>query len=83
MAATDAEGGSFVDRPLVTSGLLERRDYQLELADAASAEHTLVCLPTGLGKTAVSLLVTAHRLHEYGGKSLLLAPTKPLVEQHA
>jgi Fanconi anemia group M protein len=83
MAATDAEGEAFVDRPLVTSGLLERRDYQLELADAASAEHTLVCLPTGLGKTAVSLLVTAHRLHECGGKSLLLAPTKPLVEQHA
>jgi Fanconi anemia group M protein len=83
MAATDAEGEAFVDRPLVTTGLLERRDYQLELADAAASAHTLVCLPTGLGKTAVSLLVTAHRLHEYGGKSLLLAPTKPLVEQHA
>ncbi|MEF8842525.1 MAG: DEAD/DEAH box helicase [Haloarculaceae archaeon] len=83
MAATDAEGETFVDRPLVTPGLLERREYQLELAEAASAEHTLVCLPTGLGKTAVSLLVTAHRLHEYGGTSLLLAPTKPLVEQHA
>ncbi len=83
MAATDPAGEAFVDRPLVTPGLLERRAYQLELADAASAEHTLVCLPTGLGKTAVSLLVTAHRLHEYGGKSLLLAPTKPLVEQHA
>jgi len=83
MAATDAESGAFVDRPLVTPGLLERREYQLELADAATSEHTLVCLPTGLGKTAVSLLVTAHRLHEYDGKSLLLAPTKPLVEQHA
>ena len=83
MAATDAEGEAFVDRPLVTAGLLERRDYQLELAEAASGDHTLVCLPTGLGKTAVSLLVTAHRLYEYGGKSLLLAPTKPLVEQHA
>jgi Fanconi anemia group M protein len=83
MAATDPAGEAFVDRPLVTPGLLERRDYQLELADAAASAHTLVCLPTGLGKTAVSLLVTAHRLHEYGGKSLLLAPTKPLVEQHA
>jgi Fanconi anemia group M protein len=31
----------------------------------------------------VSLLVTARRLHEAGGKSLLLAPTKPLVTQHA
>ena len=82
MATTDA-GGEFVDHPLVTDGLLENRRYQVELADTASRGHTLVCLPTGLGKTAVSLLVTARRLHDAGGKSLLLAPTKPLVQQHA
>jgi Fanconi anemia group M protein len=81
MAATDTDG--FLDRPLVVPGLLEDRRYQVALAETAMADHTLVCLPTGLGKTAVSLLVTAHRLAEYGGKSLLLAPTKPLVEQHA
>ena len=81
MAATD--GDTHLDRPLVVPGLLENRRYQVELAETAMADHTLVCLPTGLGKTAVSLLVTAHRLAEYGGKSLLLAPTKPLVEQHA
>jgi Fanconi anemia group M protein len=80
--ATGAERDT-VDRPLVVPGALERRAYQLRLADAASRGHTLVCLPTGLGKTAVSLLVTARRLHEAGGKSLLLAPTKPLVAQHA
>lgn len=75
--------GEFVDRPLVEPDVLEQRGYQTQLADAAAADHTLVCLPTGLGKTAVSLLVTAERLHEVGGKSLLLAPTKPLVQQHA
>jgi ERCC4-related helicase/ERCC4-type nuclease len=80
MAATDADS---IDRPLVTPGFLERREYQTTLAEQALGEHTLVCLPTGLGKTTVSLLVTAHRLHEVGGKSLLLAPTKPLVTQHA
>ncbi|MFC7071512.1 DEAD/DEAH box helicase [Halovenus rubra] len=80
MAATDADA---IDRPLITSGVLERREYQTTLAERALGEHTLVCLPTGLGKTTVSLLVTAHRLHEVGGKSLLLAPTKPLVTQHA
>ena len=80
MAATDAET---VDRPLVTPGLLERREYQTRLAEAALTTHTLVCLPTGLGKTAVSLLVTAARLDAVGGKALLLAPTKPLVTQHA
>jgi len=82
MAATDATAEA-IDRPLVEPGVLEQRGYQTQLADAAAADHTLVCLPTGLGKTAVSLLVTAERLHEVGGKSLLLAPTKPLVQQHA
>jgi ERCC4-related helicase/ERCC4-type nuclease len=80
MAAT---GEEYVERPLVAPGVLERRRYQAELADEAASGHTLVCLPTGLGKTTVSLLVTAERLHEQGGTSLLLAPTKPLVTQHA
>ncbi|WP_324665059.1 DEAD/DEAH box helicase [Haloarcula sediminis] len=75
--------GEHLEHPLVTGGFLENRRYQVELADTAAGDHTLVCLPTGLGKTAVSLLVTARRLHEVGGKSLLLAPTKPLVQQHA
>ncbi|MUV89370.1 DEAD/DEAH box helicase, partial [Halapricum sp. CBA1109] len=72
-----------VDRPLVASGLLEQRRYQSTLAETAIEDHTLVCLPTGLGKTAVSLLVTADRLDSVGGTALLLAPTKPLVTQHA
>jgi Fanconi anemia group M protein len=80
--ATTADG-EFLEQPLVTDGFLEDRRYQVELADIASGDHALVCLPTGLGKTTVSLLVTARRLHEVGGKSLLLAPTKPLVQQHA
>ncbi|RXK50418.1 DEAD/DEAH box helicase [Halorientalis pallida] len=81
MAATDEVG--HVEHPLLTEGLLEDRQYQVTLADAALADHTLVCLPTGLGKTTVSLLVTADRLHDAGGKALFLAPTKPLVTQHA
>ncbi|MDB2244101.1 DEAD/DEAH box helicase [Halorubrum ezzemoulense] len=78
--ATEAAG---IDRPLLVDDFLQRRRYQLQLADAAADEHTLVCLPTGLGKTTVSLLVTVERLHEAGGKALFLAPTKPLVQQHA
>ncbi|QSG16154.1 DEAD/DEAH box helicase [Halapricum desulfuricans] len=80
MAATDAET---IDRPLIDADVLQRRRYQLELAETAMDNHTLVCLPTGLGKTTVSLLVTAQRLQEVGGTALLLAPTKPLVSQHA
>ena len=82
MAAT-SEDDAYVDHPLLSPGFIERRRYQLRLASAARDAHTLVCLPTGLGKTTVSLLVTAERLHEVGGTSLMLAPTKPLVQQHA
>ncbi|WP_128476962.1 DEAD/DEAH box helicase [Halorussus pelagicus] len=73
----------YVDHELLVPEFIERRMYQLQLAGAAKDRHTLVCLPTGLGKTTVSLLVTAERLADVGGKSLLLAPTKPLVQQHA
>ncbi len=81
--ATATDEVEYVEGPLLADGHIEKRRYQLRLADTATRDHTLVCLPTGLGKTAVSLLVTAHRLAEYGGTSLLLAPTKPLVQQHA
>jgi Fanconi anemia group M protein len=81
MAATD--DAAYVEHPLLTPSLIERRLYQLKLAGTAREHHTLVSLPTGLGKTTVSLLVTAERLHEVGGTALFLAPTKPLVQQHA
>ncbi|SFG99277.1 fanconi anemia group M protein [Halopelagius inordinatus] len=81
MAATDDP--AYVDHPLLTPEFIERRLYQIRLAGSARDAHTLVCLPTGLGKTTVSLLVTADRLRNVGGKALFLAPTKPLVQQHA
>jgi len=81
MAASDDV--AYVDHPLLNPAFIERRRYQLQLAAAARDAHTLVCLPTGLGKTTVSLLVTADRLRDVGGRALFLAPTKPLVNQHA
>ena len=81
--ATASGETEYIQGPLLADGLLEKRSYQLSLAETAASDHTLVCLPTGLGKTAVSLLVSAERLAEHGGRSLLLAPTKPLVQQHA
>ncbi|MFB6123237.1 MAG: DEAD/DEAH box helicase [Haloferacaceae archaeon] len=79
-AGTDV---AYVEHPLLTAEFIERRLYQIRLAGTAREAHTLVCLPTGLGKTTVSLLVTAERLHDVGGRALFLAPTKPLVQQHA
>jgi len=73
---------SCITHPLIRPDSLESREYQLSIALKALEGHTMVVLPTGLGKTAVALLVAASRLHHEGGKVLMLAPTKPLVEQH-
>ncbi len=63
--------------------MVEQRLYQLDLAGRSLSSPTLVVLPTGLGKTIISLLVIASRMEKFGGKAVILSPTKPLVEQHA
>jgi Fanconi anemia group M protein len=73
---------SFISHPLIQSESLESREYQLSIAMKALDANTMVILPTGLGKTAVALIVAASRLYNEKGKVLMLAPTKPLVEQH-
>ncbi len=73
----------YVTHPLIKENCVERRAYQVAIAATALMYNTLVILPTGLGKTVIALLVIASRLHNEGGKALVLAPTKPLVEQHA
>ena len=72
---------SYIQHPLLKEKAVERRLFQLELAASALQASTLVVLPTGLGKTVVALMVLIARLNR--GKVLFLAPTKPLVEQHA
>ena len=73
----------FVIHPLIKPDSIQEREYQRALANACLDAPTLVVLPTGLGKTVVALLVIAEVLHRKKGKVLFLAPTKPLVEQHA
>ena len=59
------------------------RIYQETIFATAQKKNTLVVLPTGLGKTAIALLLTAQRLKQYPqSKILFLVPTKPLAEQH-
>ncbi len=72
---------SYIQHPLLKEKAVERRLFQLELASTALQRSTLVVLPTGLGKTVVALMVLVARLPR--GKVLFLAPTRPLVEQHA
>lgn len=73
----------FVVHPLIKEGALERRLYQIAIATSALIKNTLVILPTGLGKTSIAVLVIASRLLNEKGRALFLAPTRPLVEQHA
>ncbi|HLC66588.1 MAG TPA: DEAD/DEAH box helicase, partial [Candidatus Nanoarchaeia archaeon] len=59
------------------------RLYQETIFSTAAKAHTLVVLPTGLGKTGISMMLAAHRLNQYpDAKVLILAPTRPLVQQH-
>ncbi len=73
-----------VEHPRIRPGTLDDRLYQERIAATAVAHNTLVVLPTGLGKTAVALRVIAEYLLREPTKSVLfLAPTRPLVVQHA
>uniref|UniRef100_A0A8C3L6T1 ATP-dependent RNA helicase FANCM n=1 Tax=Chrysolophus pictus TaxID=9089 RepID=A0A8C3L6T1_CHRPC len=58
------------------------RSYQLRMARAALLANTLLCLPTGLGKTFVAAVVMYNFYRWFpSGKVLFLAPTKALVAQ--
>jgi ERCC4-related helicase len=60
------------------------RLYQETIFATCSQYNTLVVLPTGLGKTAIAMMLVAFRLKQYPqSKCLILAPTRPLVDQHA
>ncbi|XP_024868330.1 Fanconi anemia group M protein, partial [Temnothorax curvispinosus] len=58
------------------------RQYQYNIVQSALYRNTLVCLPTGLGKTFIAAVVMYNfwRWYPYG-KIIFLAPTKPLVAQ--
>ncbi|XP_029807561.1 Fanconi anemia group M protein isoform X2 [Suricata suricatta] len=58
------------------------RDYQLHIARTSLFCNTLVCLPTGLGKTFIAAVVMYNFYRWFpSGKVVFMAPTKPLVTQ--
>lgn len=71
-----------VSHPLLKESSVEEREYQTSLARICGKESTLVVIPTGMGKTIIALRVVADSLHNGAAKALVLAPTRPLVEQH-
>jgi len=72
----------FLDKKYVQKDSIEKRDYQVNLADQAIRENCIVVLPTGLGKTAIALHVIAEYLSKGTGGVLFVAPTRVLVNQH-
>jgi ERCC4-related helicase len=69
--------------PLLRTDKIERRSYQETIARNAVRSNTLVCLPTGLGKSVIAAYVAAEFLRRSPGETVvMLAPTKPLVLQH-
>jgi Fanconi anemia group M protein len=62
---------------------IKPRLYQEFIASTAIEKNTLCILPTGMGKTLVAIMVAAYRLENFpNSKILMVAPTRPLVNQH-
>ncbi len=72
----------FIEKKYVKKESIEKRDYQINLANQAIDENCIVVLPTGLGKTTVALHVISEYLSKGTGGILFLAPTRVLINQH-
>jgi len=59
------------------------RDYQQTIFETCKEKDCLVVLPTGTGKTLIALMMAIERFKKFPlEKIVILAPTKPLIEQH-
>jgi len=59
------------------------REYQNTIFETCKAQDCLVVLPTGTGKTLIAIMLAIERFKLFPlEKVLILAPTRPLVEQH-
>ncbi|MFX0083810.1 MAG: DEAD/DEAH box helicase family protein [Candidatus Hodarchaeota archaeon] len=69
---------------VANSGKLEFRKYQVEIAEKCVNKNSLVVLPTGLGKTIIAVLTAKKTLQFFPQRSkiIVLAPTRPLINQH-
>jgi Fanconi anemia group M protein len=67
---------------LVNTKTVDPREYQINIIRSVfSGRNTLVILPTSLGKTLIAVFAIANAVYQ-GKKALIMAPTKPLSEQH-
>ena len=83
MVSSVGANDSFISHPLIKENSVVRRDYQENIFINCLNTNCMVIIPTGLGKTIVALMLAVQRLSEFPeSKIILLAPTKPLVNQH-
>jgi Fanconi anemia group M protein len=62
---------------------IKPRNYQQKIFETCTKENCLVILPTGTGKTLVAIMLAIERFKQFPlEKVVILAPTRPLVEQH-
>jgi len=62
---------------------IKPRKYQQNIFKRCKQQNCLVVLPTGTGKTLIAIMLTIERFKKFPlEKILILAPTRPLVEQH-
>ena len=62
---------------------IKPRKYQQEIYENCRDKNCLVVLPTGIGKTLIALMLSIDTQKKHpGSKTLFLAPTRPLAEQH-
>ncbi|OIO46130.1 MAG: hypothetical protein AUJ28_02990 [Parcubacteria group bacterium CG1_02_37_51] len=72
-----------LQHPFLAPGTIEARPYALSAVNQIYDDNGIVILATGLGKTFIAVLQIIRVLKKQPQKKvLILAPTKPLCEQH-
>ncbi|MFO7795898.1 MAG: DEAD/DEAH box helicase [Promethearchaeati archaeon] len=84
MVSKISKKSQFFESAFLKDNKIHYREYQDNIIKKCGTKNTLVVVPTGLGKTIIGILLITKRLkkYPYHGKILILAPTRPLVDQH-
>ena len=62
---------------------IKPRKYQEDIFNTCKEKNCLVVLPTGIGKTLIALMLSIYTQKKFpASKTLFLAPTRPLANQH-
>ena len=69
--------------PSETLTKIQPRKYQQDIYETCKEKNCLAVIPTGLGKTLIALMLSIYTQKKHPGtKTVFLAPTRPLAEQH-